>query len=305
MDEKIRYRTLDKELKKRFGHKVIKLSVNGGFTCPNRDGSISDRGCIFCSEEGNGEFAGSPQKSITEQISSQIVFLSKKWKADRYIVYFGAFTNTYAPVHILRKKFYEALEYPGVVGLAIATRADCIDEDILELLDEINRKYYLWVEIGLQTIHSKSSDFIRRGYDLQTFENSFFLLKRLGIQTVIHLIIGLPAENHQDIQKTIEYVSYIMPWGVKIHLLHVVKGTDLEHYYNTTGFELMERTEYVNTVCDCIEKLDDRIIVHRITGDGKKSNLIGPLWSLEKLKVISEIRNELIRRDSFQGCRIK
>jgi radical SAM protein (TIGR01212 family) len=305
MGEKSTIRILSQELKKKFGQKVIKLSVNGGFTCPNRDGILGNKGCVFCSESGSGEFAGNPEKSMEEQIEGQIKLLNKKWKTNKYIVYFGAFTNTYAPVETLKKKYYEALSYPGVVGIAIATRADCLSDEILELLSEINNKYFLWIEIGLQTIHKKSSDFIRRGYELELFEERFRRLEELKIKTVVHLIIGLPEENRKDILETINYISNIKPWGVKLHLLHIIKNTDLANYFFDKGFKVFEREEYVNLICDCIERLDEDIVIHRMTGDGRKNDLIEPLWSLDKLRVISEINNELRRRGSFQGSRIE
>ena len=299
----LRYRTLNYELKKTFGEKIIKLSVNGGFTCPNRDGSKGYNGCIFCSETGGGDFAGDPDFSITQQIEQQIDLLSKKWKSERYIVYFGAYSNTYGSIDELRKKYYEALDHPNVIGLAIATRADCLSEEVIMLLEEINDICFLWVEIGLQTINQSTADLIRRGYDMDLFEDRFNRLKASNIKVVLHMILGLPGENREDILKTVDYISHIIPWGIKLHLLHVVKNTDLEVYYNQTGFTLMRMNEYVNLVCDCIERLPDSIVLHRITGDGKKSDLVGPLWSLNKLKVISEINKEMTLRNSIQGCK--
>ncbi|HBH13689.1 MAG: Putative Fe-S oxidoreductase [Clostridiales bacterium 38_11] len=299
----LRYRTLSYELEKTFGEKIIKLSVNGGFTCPNRDGTKGYNGCIFCSGSGGGDFAGNPERSITKQIEKQIALLSRKWKSDRYIVYFGTFTSTYGNIDELRKKYYEALDYPGVIGLAISTRADCLSEEVVMLLEEINRQYYLWVEIGLQTVNHETADLIRRGYDLELFEDRFNRLKTSDIKVVLHLILGLPGEKRDDILKTIDYISYIIPWGVKLHLLHVIKNTDLEAYYNLSFFVLMEMDEYVDLVCDCVERLPESIVLHRITGDGKKSDLVGPLWSLNKLKVISEINREMVLRNSIQGCK--
>lgn len=299
-----RYRTLNQEMKKIFGVKVIKLSVNGGFTCPNRNGVKGYKGCIFCSDSGGGDFAGNPDISISEQIDEQIALLSKKWKSERYIVYFGTFTNTYGDIEELRKKYYEALYHPKVIGLAIATRADCLSDDVIVLLRELNDICFLWLEIGLQTINQNTADFIRRGYDLSLFEDRFEQLKASNIKVVVHLILGLPGETREDILKTVDYVSYIMPWGVKLHLLHIVQGTELETYIkNESEFRLLEMDEYVDLVCDCIERLPESIVIHRITGDGKKSDLVGPLWSLNKLKVISEINKEMDHRNSLQGCR--
>lgn len=301
----MRYRTLNYELKRMFGEKVVKLSIDGGFTCPNRDGTIDNRGCIFCSEMGSGEFAGNRELSIKRQIEDQKVLLGKKWKSDKYVAYFGSFTNTYAPVEELRKKYYEALGCEGVIGIAVATRADCISYEVLDLLREINEKYFLWVEIGLQSINEDSAKYIRRGYDIKIFNKTFNNLRELGIKTVVHIIFGIPGEDREDMMKTVDYVSRLRPWGVKLHLLHVIRNTDLEKAYLEEGFPLFEKEEYVNTICDSLERLHGDIVIHRITGDGKKSDLIGPRWSLDKLRVISGINMEMKRRDSLQGCRVK
>jgi hypothetical protein len=299
----MRYRTLNYELKKMFGEKIVKLSIDGGFTCPNRDGTISTSGCIFCSEMGSGEFAGNKELSITRQIEDQKSMLSKKWKSNKYIAYFGSFTNTYATVEDLRRKYYEALQCEGVIGIAVATRADCISEEVLELLREINKKYFLWVEIGLQSVKEESAKYIRRGYDLQVFHETYKKLKEFNIKTVVHIILGIPGEDKEDMMKTVDCVSKLKPWGVKLHLLHVIRNTDLAKAYIQEEFTLFEKEEYVITVCDSLERLNGDIVIHRITGDGKKSDLVGPLWSLDKLRVISEINMEMKRRNSLQGDR--
>ena len=299
----MRYRTLNFELKKMFGEKVVKLSIDGGFTCPNRDGTIATSGCIFCSEMGSGEFAGKRELSIRRQIEDQKSMLSKKWKSNKYIAYFGSFTNTYGTVEELRRKYYEALECEGVIGIAVATRADCISEEVLELFREINEKYFLWVEIGLQSVKEASAKYIRRGYDLQVFHETYSKLKELNIRTVVHIILGIPGEDKEDMMKTVDCVSKLKPWGVKLHLLHVIRNTDLEKAYIQEGFPLFEKEEYVITVCDSLERLNGNIVIHRITGDGRKSDLVGPLWSLDKLRVISEINMEMKRRNSLQGDR--
>lgn len=296
-----RYRTLNRDLIKTFGQKTIKLSVNGGFSCPNRDGSKGLNGCIFCSEMGSGDFAGNVNKSITLQLADQIHLLSKKWPAEKYIAYFGAFTNTYGDIKDLRKKYEEALAYPGVVGIAIATRPDCLSKEVLSLLDEINQETFLWIELGLQTIHEDTARLIRRGYDLDVFESNYRALEDLGILTVVHLILGLPGESKSQMLQTVDYVSAQLPWGVKLHLMHIVKGTDLETLYYNKEFALLQQKEYVDWVCDALERLDSSIIIHRLTGDGKKATLIGPLWSLNKLQVLADIRKELVRRNTWQG----
>ncbi len=296
-----RYHTLDYELKKIFGEKTIKLSIDGDFTCPNRDGTIGSRGCIFCSEKGSGDFNSDKNKSITEQINEQKKFMSNKWESSTYIAYFQNYTNTYDTVENLRKKFYEALSCENIKGLAIATRADCIDSNILELLEELNSKTFLWVELGLQSINDKSANFLRRGYRLEQFDKTYEQLKNKNIKTVVHLIIGIPGEAKEDILHSVKYISGKKVWGVKLHMLYVLKNTDLEAYYKKTQFKILSSEEYIDIVCDAIELLNPDIIIHRMTGDGKKSDLIAPLWTLHKLKVLSDIDSELKFRQSYQG----
>ncbi|MBU5438760.1 TIGR01212 family radical SAM protein [Tissierella sp. MSJ-40] len=296
-----RYHTLNYELRKIFGQKVMKLSLDGGFTCPNRDGTLGTKGCIFCGEEGSGEFAGSRCLSIKEQIEEQIKLLSRKWDTNRYIAYFQNFTNTYSTCEELRNIYFEAIEESGVVGLAIATRPDCLGEDVLDLLSELNEKTFLWIELGLQTIHEKSAKFIRRGYPLSTYDEAIEKLKKRNIRVVTHLIFGLPNESHNDILKSIRYVAKTNTWGVKFHLLYIQKGTDLYEYYLNNPFSLMDKDEYISLVIDGLELLPKEMIVHRVTGDGKKELLYEPKWSLDKLKVLSGIDNELKIRGSYQG----
>ncbi len=296
-----RYHTLDYEMKKVFGEKTIKLSIDGGFTCPNRDGTISSKGCIFCSERGSGDFNSDRNKSITNQISEQKQIMSKKWKSDTYIAYFQSFTNTYGSVENLRKKFYEALSCENIKGLAIATRPDCINEQILGLLDELNSKTFLWIELGLQSIHDNTASFIRRGYNLEQFEKAYELLRSKNIKTVTHLIVGLPTESKEQYLETVRYISKKDIWGIKIHMLHILKNTDLETYYSNNKFKILTLDEYVNVVCDSLELLNPITVIHRLTGDGKKSDLIEPLWTLDKLKVLSKIDQELKNRNNYQG----
>lgn len=298
-----RYRTLNYELKKTFGKKVIKLSIDGGFTCPNRDGTVGNRGCLFCSEEGSGEFSGDRKISITKQMDNQKKLLEKKWKTDLVIPYFQSFTNTYSEVDDLRKKYDEATNYPGTVGLAVATRPDCLENEKIELLSNYTKNYLTWVELGLQTIHENSADLIRRGYGLEVFEDTLERLNKNNIKTVIHLIIGLPGETKEDIIQTVRYISSKKIWGVKFHLLHILKNTDLENFYYENRFELLKKEEYIDIICDSLEILREDIVVHRVTGDGKKSDLIGPIWSLDKLRVLSGIDMELKRRKTYQGIK--
>ncbi len=301
MFENKRYRTLNFELRKIFGKKVMKLSLDGGFTCPNRDGSIGTEGCIFCSEKGSGEFTEDCNLSIIEQMKRQKEILNKKWDTNLVIPYFQSFTSTYDSVNNLKGKYEEALSFEGAVGLAVATRPDCLEDEKIELFSQINQEKYVWIELGLQTIHKKSSQFIRRGYPLETFEETLEKLNRKNIKTVVHLIVGLPGESKADFLNTVKYISRKNIWGVKFHLLHVLKNTDLENYYNKTKFPLLEKNEYINIICDAVELLPEKMVVHRVTGDGKKSDLIGPKWSLDKLRVLSGIDMELKKRDSYQG----
>lgn len=296
-----RYHTLDYELKKTFGEKAIKLSIDGGFTCPNRDGTIGKKGCIFCSERGSGEFTSDKHKSITEQITEQKQIMSKKWMSNTYIAYFQNYTNTYDTVENLRIKFDEALNCPNIKGLAIATRPDCINEEIADLLSKINSKTFLWIELGLQTINDNTAEFLRRGYTLSQFNNAVNILKIKNIKVVAHLIIGLPGESKTQIIDSVKYISDLNIWGIKLHMLHIIRNTDLEVYYNKNNFKILSQEEYVNIICDALECLNPNIVIHRLTGDGKKSDLIEPLWSLNKLKVLSDIDMELKKRQSKQG----
>jgi hypothetical protein len=295
-----RYHTLDYELKKIFGEKTIKLSIDGNFTCPNRDGTIGRKGCIFCSDRGSGDFT-QRGKTITEQIAEQKQFMSKKWKSNTYIAYFQNYTNTYDTVDNLRKKFYEAVSCENIKGIAIATRPDCISDEIADLLEELSHKTFLWVELGLQSIHDKTAELIRRGYCLEQFNHAVEILKSKNIKTVVHLIMGLPGESKEQMLNSVKYISSLNIWGVKIHMLHILENTDLAEYYVKNPFVILSQEEYVNLVCDALELLKGDIVVHRITGDGKKSDLIEPRWTLNKLNVLSDIDKILKIRGSFQG----
>ncbi len=295
------YHTLDFELKKIFQEKTIKLSIDGCFTCPNRDGTIGEKGCIFCSERGSGDFNSDRSKSISQQIEEQKQIMSRKWKSNTYIAYFQSYTNTYDTVENLRKKFNEALSCENIRGIAIATRPDCINHEIAELLAELNSKTFLWVELGLQTINENTARLIRRGYKLDRFNNCIELLNKHNIRTVVHLIIGLPGESKEQMLDTVKYISRKNVWGVKLHMLHILINTDLAEYYNNFPFKILSQQEYINIICDALELLNENIVIHRITGDGKKSDLIEPLWTLNKLKVLSDVDKELKIRGSYQG----
>jgi radical SAM protein (TIGR01212 family) len=296
-----RYHSLNYELRKTFGEKIFKLSLDGGFTCPNRDGKIGFKGCIFCSDKGSGEYASDKNLSIKDQIESQINLLKDKWSHGKYIAYFQNFTNTYAPVDILRKKYEDAISCKNVVGLAIATRADCLDDNVIDLLEELSKKTYLWVEIGIQTIHDKSGKFLRRGYNFSLFEEKVKKLREKNINIITHLIIGIPNETKKMIFESIDKISKMDIQGVKLHLLHIIKGTDLEKYYLESKFKLLEKEEYIHLICDILERLNPNIVIHRMTGDGSKDTLLEPWWSLDKRSVLNAIDKELKKRNSYQG----
>ena len=298
-----RYHSLDYEFKTTFGTKVIKLSLDGGFTCPNRDGTVGSRGCIFCSEEGSGEFAANRALSISKQIEQQKEFLSRKWPNGKYIAYFQNFTNTYSFTLDLRRKYEEAISKEDVVGLAIATRADCLPEEVLDLLEELNKKTFIWVELGLQTIHETTAKFIRRGYSLNVYNSVVEELKKRNIKVVTHLIFGLPGESKKGILESVKHVADTETWGVKLHLLYIQKDTDLYEYYKSSPFHILSQEEYISLVCDSLEMLPPDMVIHRLTGDGKKGLLLEPRWSLNKLKVLSGIDMELKRRGSYQGIK--
>lgn len=299
------YNSLSFFLKNKFESKVIKISIDGGFTCPNRDGSISFGGCIFCSEKGSGDFAGSCNDSISEQIVSGINLTKNKWGNSKYIAYFQAFTNTYASGDILRKKYYEALSCDNICGLAIATRPDCLDNSVLNLLSEINKKSYLWVELGLQTSNEESAIFINRGYKNECFETSVNLLNSLGIDIVVHVILGLPNENKEDMLSTIRYVTKLPIQGIKLQLLHVIKGTPLSTIYETQKFHILTKDEYIDILEQCILNIPPQIVIHRLTGDGAKKSLIAPLWSLNKRDVLNSFHKRLRENNSYQGKNYK
>lgn len=291
----MKYYSLNNYLRDTFGEKVYKLSINAGFTCPNRDGTVGTRGCIFCSKGGSGEFAENPELSITEQIENAKQRVSGKIKSGKYIAYFQPFTNTYAPVEILREKFYEAINHKDIVALSIATRPDCLGNDVLSLLNELNKVKPVFVELGLQTIHEKSAKYIRRGYRLDVYDRAVTELKKIGVNTVVHIILGLPGETKKDMLETVRYVCQSGIDGIKLQLLHVLKNTDLEKDYKAGKFKTLEFEEYIDIIKSCVDIIPENIVVHRLTGDGAKKDLTAPIWSADKKKVINAINKALGR----------
>lgn len=295
------YHSLDYELKKRFGEKVYRLTLNAGMSCPNRDGTIGYGGCIFCSAGGSGEFAADPSLSISRQMDAAKERLSKKRTASRYIAYFQAYTNTYAPVPYLDAVFTEALSHPDVVALSVATRPDCLEPPVLKLLDRLNRIKPVWVELGLQTMHEDTAAFLRRGYPLSVFEDALAKLRACGIEVITHVILGLPGESKDRMLQTIQYLSARDIQGIKLQLLHILKGTDLAVFYKQEPFRVFTLEEYVQTVVTCVEHLHPDIVIHRLTGDGPKDLLIAPLWSQSKRYVLNTIHRQFRIQNTWQG----
>lgn len=288
----MKYTTLNSYLKNKFGCKVYKLAIDGGFTCPNRDGTLGTRGCIFCSRGGSGEFAESKEKSVTQQIDDGKKHVEKKIKDGKYIAYFQAFTNTYAPVCKLKSLYTEAINHPDIVALSIGTRPDCLGDDVLELLDEMNKIKPVFIELGLQTIHENTAQYIRRGYPLEVYDKAVDDLHKIGINVVTHLIIGLPGESEQDILQNVEYVCQKTD-GIKLQLLHILEGTDLADEYRECKVDVLSLEEYTSIIKHCVEIIPDNVVIHRLTGDGAKKDLIAPLWSADKKHVLNTINKAL------------
>ena len=295
------YYSLDYHLKETYGEKIYKVSLNGGMTCPNRDGTLGTRGCIFCSEGGSGDFAADKRLSITDQIESQKENLSRKFPARRFIAYFQAYTNTYAPVDYLERIFTDAISHKDIVGLSIGTRPDCLGEDVCSLLERLNAIKPVTVELGLQTIHEPTARLIRRGYPLSCFDSAVRRLRSRGIEVVVHTILGLPHETEEDMLATVQYLNNCDIQGIKLQLLHVLKGTDLASYYEHPGFHELEEAEDIHLVITSLEHLSPEIVVHRLTGDGPKELLIAPLWSSRKRSVLNQIHHQMKEQHTFQG----
>lgn len=288
-----------------FHEKVYKISLNAGLSCPNRDGLIDTRGCIFCSAGGSGDFAADPSLDISSQLNSAVSQIASKYTGNSFIAYYQAYTNTYAPVDVLKRLYAPAVNSPDIVGISIATRPDCLNDDVIALLADINRTKPVWVELGLQTIDDNVADYIRRGYPLSVYEAAVSRLCDAGINFITHVIIGLPGVNHDGHIECARYLGRFHNQGIKLQLLHVLKGTDLAADYESGRFNVMDQDEYVKTVVDMIEVLPEDIVIHRITGDGPKDLLIAPKWSTDKKRVLNSINKEFRIRNTYQGKRYR
>lgn len=302
-DDNKRYHTWNYYLRNTFGEKIFKVSINAGFTCPNIDGKVAYGGCTYCSKEGSGDFAGNPKDDLIKQFNDIKEMMLRKWPNAKYIGYFQAYTNTYAPLEVLKEKYETILAQDDVVGLSISTRPDCLEDDVLEYLAELNERTNLWVELGLQTIHDSTSKIINRGHDYKTFLEGVEKLKSKNIKTVVHIINGLPGEDYNMMMETAKAVADLNVHGIKIHLLHVIKNTPMARMLEKNMMSLMTQDDYVNLVCDQLEILPPEMVIHRLTGDGKKEDLVGPLWSLKKWEVLNAIDDTMKARDSYQGIK--
>lgn len=296
-----RYHSLNYHLREKFGQKVFKIALDGGFTCPNRDGRLAIGGCAFCSPRGSGDFAGDRNKSIEEQFEQMKKVMHHKWREGKYIAYFQAFTNTYAPVERLKYLYQTALRQPGVVGIAIATRPDCLPDEVVDLLAIINQQTYLWVELGLQTIHGETARKMNMHYNYKDFLDALGRLRARNIETCAHVILGLPGETAGDMIETGREIAKLDIQGLKLHLLHLMKGTKLEEMYRNAPFPYLERDEYINILVDILEILPPEMVIHRLTGDSPRNLLLGPAWSLNKWEILNLIDARLLERDTWQG----
>ena len=324
------YYSLNAYFKNKYGEKIYKIAVNAGLSCPNRDGTLGSRGCIFCSSGGSGDFAvDMKDSSVSEQIKTGIDRFDKKF-GDKFVIYFQAFTNTYGDIGYLRKIWTEALSHEDVVGISIATRPDCLGEDVLELLRELKEKFnmenkpesgsmkdvkiesesdfgkdkFIWVELGLQTIHEKTAEYIRRGYPLSVYEDAIKKLDDTGIPYITHIILGLPDETREMMIDTVRYVNERKPFGIKLQLLHVLEGTDLANDYQEGKFEVLDMDSYISLVIECLENISPEVVIHRVTGDGPKKILIAPTWSKDKKKVLNTLHMRMREIGAHQGKRV-
>lgn len=296
-----RYYTLNQHLRDVFGEKVFKISLDAGFTCPNRDGRVGRGGCIYCSARGSGDFAGQPENSIHEQFCKIKDVMSQKWSSAKYLAYFQAYTNTYAPLERLREVYEQALAEEGVVGLSIATRPDCLPTEVLDYLEELNERTYLWVELGLQSVHDRTMEWVGRGHTYEDFLRGLEKLRQRKIRVCAHMIYGLPGETLEDMFNSAQAVAKLDLQGLKLHLLHVLRGTPLAKIYEENPFPLLSQEDYVYLICNTLEILPEQLVIHRLTGDAPRKDLIAPLWSLKKWEILNSIDQELERRGTWQG----
>lgn len=299
------YHSLDYELKRQFGQKIYKVSLDGGMSCPNRDGTVGTGGCTFCSQGGSGEFAvgrtGYPD--VWEQIEQAKTRVHRKISGEgKYIAYFQSYTNTYAPVDYLRTLFERAITHPDIVALSVGTRPDCLGDEVVALLKELNRQKPVWVELGLQTIHEKTAERIHRGYRLEVFEDAYRRLKEAGLTVVVHVILGLPGETKEEMLETVDYLGKIPVDGIKLQLLHILKGSQMATEYEKNPFSLMELEEYLDLILTCVARLPQSVVIHRLSGDGAKALLIGPAWSADKKLVLNRMMQKFRENGIFQGC---
>lgn len=294
--EVIQMRTVNEYIQATFGEKLYKISLDGGFTCPNRDGTCGTRGCTFCSAGGSGEFAEQERQGLDVQIESAKRRIAGKYRGNRYIAYFQAYTNTYAPVEILKRKFWPVLEREDIAALSIATRPDCLPDETIELIDRMNAFKPVWIELGLQTMHDHTAKQIRRGYPLEVFDDAMLRLSKTGVHRIVHVILGLPGETREEMLQTTRHVVCSGAEGIKLQLLHVLKGTDLAEEYAQGKFNTLSMEEYISILSDCLNQLPRDMVVHRMTGDGDKRLLIAPQWSADKKRVLNAI-NSIIRKN--------
>lgn len=299
-----RYYTWNQHLRDHFGEKVFKVAIDGGFTCPNRDGSISYGGCTFCSERGSGDFAQCQVDDLWQQLDSGIAMMQRKWpRATKALAYFQNFTNTYAPLSVLRDKYERVLEHPQVVGLMIGTRPDCLPDDVIDYLADLNKRTYLWVELGLQTVHDRTATHFNRGYTYEVFLGTVKKLRQHNIPVCVHLINGLPGETEaMMIQSVKQLVEDVAIQGIKLHLLHLMENTAMVADLESGNLQLMNQPAYIEVICRQLALIPQNIVIHRLTGDAPRETLIGPLWSLKKWEVLNAIDQGLIERNLYQGC---
>jgi len=299
-----RYHTLDYFYKNKFGQKVSKISLNAGFTCPNKDGTKGLGGCIYCSKLGSGDFAGNKEKDLVTQFNQVKEIIEKKWPNTLYIGYFQANTNTYAKIDVLKQKYEPILGLDKVIGLNIATRPDAITNDCLDYLEDLSKRTFLTVELGLQTIHEKTTKLINRGHDLKCFDDMVSKLRARNINVVVHIINGLPYETKEMMIETIKHINNLDIQGVKIHMLHIIKDTALENLYNKEKFHILTKEEYIDIVVEQLEYLREEIVINRITGDPVKEDLVEPTWLIKKFCVLNDIDKEMVKRNTYQGKKL-